>query len=172
MSKESILKENSKGNTSILMLSCRISKDGILTVDEFKDVFRKSKLKTERDDITKLIDRYINTVGQTIDTNTLIQHMKDRLNDKTELSSHKIGKILQSDVTIKVAKKLEKKGLTKKVIRNLEEADPKETNYLSLDEIKQAFHKAEFKLSTDQVLDILSEIKQNRNEEYNYHILL
>lgn len=79
---------------------------------------------------------------------------------------------MQSDIAIKVAKKLEKKGLSQKVIANLEKLDPKGTHYLSLNEIKQSFHRADFRLSTDQVLEILSEIKQNRNEEYNYHILL
>jgi hypothetical protein len=141
-------------------------------VDEFQNVFKNFRFKTNRDDITKLIDKYINTVGQTIDTVIFIQHMRNLAMEETGITSHRIGKILQSDVTVKVAKKLEKKRLSQKVIRNLEKADPKETHFLTLEEIKQAFHDADFKLSTDQVIEILSEIKQNREEEYNYHILL
>lgn len=38
--------------------------------------------------------------------------------------------------------------------------------------MKQAFHNASFKLSTEQVKEMLINIKTNLNGDYNYHILL
>lgn len=55
---------------------------------------------------------------------------------------------------------------------NMKEMDKESTRYLDFDNIKKAFHDAEFKLSTKQVEEMLSDIKQNRHKQYNYHILL
>ena len=54
----------------------------------------------------------------------------------------------------------------------MEKADRDKTKYLTFKDIKGAFHKEKFELSTKQVEELLSDIKQNRHKEYNYHILL
>ena len=141
--------------------------------NEFKEVFKEYRLKIHPDDIQKLIDRYINTIGETIDTNVMLEQMYHKMDSHRERSNTKgVGGLVDNDITIKVAKKLEKKGLSRKIISNLLKEDREQTHYLSFKEIKQAFHKGKFELSTRQVEDLLAEIKQNRHGEYNYHILL
>lgn len=153
----------------------RKHQDGILTEKEFKDVFYDCRLKMNDRDIVKLIDRYINTVGNTIDTNVLLEQMNeggDTHRSYTHSSSKKISKVVNKDIITKIARKLDQKGITKKIIYNLEKEDKSKTQYISFDQIKEAFHQANFKLSTPQVKEMLAEIKQNKDDDYNYHHLL
>ena len=54
----------------------------------------------------------------------------------------------------------------------MRELDKERKRYLNFAEIKQAFHNANFKLSTEQVKEMLSSIKTNRDGQFDYHILL
>ena len=144
-----------------------------MTEKEFRDTLYFTRVKIEDRDVDKLIQKYINNVGHTIDTNVMVEHMHQRVDTHREYSSAKaIRKVVDKDIITKVAKKLDKEGLVKKVIRNFEDFDEKKTGYLSFDDIKHAFHKANFKLATSQVKEMLTEVKQNRDGEYKYHILL
>ena len=59
-----------------------------------------------------------------------------------------------------------------KIVSSLKELDKENTRYLSLDNIKLGFHNAEFKLSSNQVKEMLKDIVKNKEDQYNYHILL
>ena len=90
-----------------------------------------------------------------------------------ELSSSKdIRNIINKDIMTKIAKKLHTKKICEKVIENMERQDEYKKFYLSFEDIKHSFHRANFKLSTVQVQEMLEDIKQNKDKEYNYHILL
>ena len=78
----------------------------MLRGDEFKEVFRNYRLKIDPDDITKLIDRYINTFGETIDTNIMLDQMYEKIDSHREYSSNKKipGKLIINDISYKIAK--------------------------------------------------------------------
>jgi len=87
-------------------------------------------------------------------------------------SSKDIRNIINKDIMTKIAKKLHTKKICEKVIENMERQDEYKKFYLSFEDIKHSFHRANFKLSTVQVQEMLEDIKQNKDKEYNYHILL
>ena len=142
------------------------TKDGNLSDTEFRKLIENNDLELSKDDIQKLVDRFINSVSMKIDTNALLANMfKD---EDIENSNNKIN----PPIIVKIAKKIEKKGLSEKIIRNLQRQDRDKNNYLSFDLIREAFHSANFKLSKAQIKEMLEEIRTNSHNEYNYHILL
>ena len=141
---------------------------------EFRDVIYNFRLEIDNRDLTKLIDRYINTVTSTIDTEAMLEQMQDGHDSHRSRysSSKKITGVSDNVIVSKVARKLDQKGLSRKVIMNFEKLDEKKTQYLSFEDIKYAFHRSDFKLSSEQIQEMLTDIKQDRERKYNYHHLL
>lgn len=151
-----------------------LRKDGILTDSDFRKVIEYNDIDLSNDEIQKLIDKFINSVGLTIDTNVIIRKMYEETTENPDGKSggQSFRKIVDPYILTKIAKKIDKKGLSQKLIRNLKRLDRENTNYLSEKSIKDAFHNSDFKLSSTQVKEMLAEIKQNKKDEYNYHHLL
>ena len=143
-----------------------------MTEKEFKDTIRDWNLKVEDNDVQKLVDRFINSVGFTIDTNILLEHMYDDTAKREVSAAKAMKKVVESTIIDKISKKLHQKKLSRKVIDSLKDLDKDHNRYLSATDIKQGFHNANFKLSTAQVDEMLANIKTNKDGHYNYHILL
>lgn len=78
-----------------------------MTQKEFKDTLISLRLNINNQEIQKLADRYINNVGFTIDTNTMIEHMYDK--SISHQASDKMKKATESTIISKIAKKLRQK---------------------------------------------------------------
>ena len=63
----------------------------------------------EPSDIQKLVDKYINSVGNTIDTNILIEHMYDESAHREASAVKAMKKAIDSTIISKIAKKLNQK---------------------------------------------------------------
>ena len=128
-------------------------------------------MRIEKSDLNKLVERFIDTQGYTIDTNLILDLMyEDTQTGLRPKDDYK--ETVKTPIIGKIARKLDQGGLCETVIINLKKRDLSDTQYLSSDHIKEAFRESDFKLSSSQVKEMLSEIRRNMQGEYNYHILL
>ena len=136
---------------------------------EFREVFNNYRLQFSPNEVDLLLDRYINTFDENIDTNALCDHLHN-LDEmaKTKSIFDSPREPVRKSISYKIARKLEKLKITRKAIRYIERSDVHHDDHLSFDQLKKAFWKADFKLSSAQLEQLSVGISQDREGNYNY----
>ena len=76
---------------------------------EFKDTIKSLRLNVDNNEIQKLVDKYINSVGYSIDTNVLIEHMYDKDARREVSATNTLKSTIEPTIISKIAKKLSQK---------------------------------------------------------------
>lgn len=138
--------------------------------DDFRRMMDFHGIRLEKTELNKLIERFIDSHNYTIDTRLIIDIMYEDIPGEKPQDDYL--DIIKTPIIGKIARKIQSKGLCETLIINLKKRDISTSHYLEFNEIKEAFHESNFKLSNSQTEDMLKGIRKSLRGEYNYHILL
>lgn len=145
------------------------NRSGVLTEDQFQNAVKDLKINLSSSEVLALVAKYYNTVNKMVYADQLVEDLK-----KQKIQAESTGKKSnKSSKTIdKVSRHITKNKLENKVIDELYMMDRDGSGKLDFGEIKDAFHKAGIKLSTDQIKGVLEDKKKDSSGCYDYRDLL
>ena len=146
------------------------NRDGLLTESQFTNVVKDLRINLSSSEVLVLTSKYYNSVDKKIYAMQLLEDLKKYKTPK-DSSSKKVGKG-SSKIIDKVSRHIIKNKQENKVIDEMYLMDRDSNGKLNFNEIKDAFHNAGVKLSTEQIKGVLEEKKQDSSGKYDYRDLL
>lgn len=132
----------------------RYNRSGVLTEAEFQSAIKDLRINLSSSEVTVLVAKYYNTIDKMVYANQLIEDLRKHSSqiDSTGKKSNKSSKTID-----KVTRHIRKNKLENKVIDEIYIADRDGSGKLDFGQIKDAFHRAGVKLSSDQIKGVLEE---------------